>query len=252
MEEKLIRKLTKLIALRDGAKAIESHEEADNAQKKIDVLLAQVGKSEDQVLAEAITEDKDKPVDVKLKMYNMGEEIVKTEGDWRPALMGIIAKMNKCLTLIYGKDKRAPIAIIGDEFNIEVTISTYKHLVSLIKAQGNKRYAEYSRTMSTSAMFEKRNTFLRGYLKGVPMGMSDWWHNYLESNKTQETGLMKIGEIEKHRAAVGSYITQQYGDRLGTKKQTQASGVAGKATGFKDGQSMGRQGGTSNRTIGMG
>lgn len=251
MEEKLIRKLIKLISLRDGAKAIESHEEAKNAQSKIDVLLAQVGKTEDDILAEAIAEDGDKPIDVTVKVYHIAEDLIKTEGDWKPALLGIIARMNKCKILLHGSRKDAPVSIIGDEFNIEVTIATYKHLVPLIKAKGNTRYREYSRAMSTSAQFEKRNTFLRGYFKGVPQGMNQWWDEYLTSQKTQQVGLMKLGEIERHQHAVGSYINQRYG-RLGTKKGTQASGKMGRAAGATDGYSMGRQGGTSSRSIGMG
>lgn len=251
MEEKLIKKLIKLIALRDGAKAIESHEEANNAQQKIDTLLAQVNKTEDEVLLSNIEEEKDKPIDVTMKMYNIKDELVKTEGDWRPALMGMIARMNKCSMVIYGRTKDSPLAIIGDEFNIEVVIATYKHLVELIKANGNRRYREYSQTFSTSAHFEKKNTYIRGYLKGVPGGMRKWWDEYLETSKNQQTGLMKLGEIEKHNYAVGNYMNAKWGNRLGNKSQTKSTSVAGRSAGHSDGYSMGRQGGTSNRNIGM-
>lgn len=249
MEEKLVRKLIKLIALRDGAKAIESHEEAANAQSKIDALLAQVGKTENEILLEAIEEDQDKPIDVNAKVYHIKEDLVKTEGDWKPSLMGIIARMNKCKILLHGQRKDAPISIIGDEFNIEVTIATYKHLVPLIKAKGNQRFREYNQTHLAS---EKRNTFLRGYFKGVPSGMMKWWDEYLASQKTQQVGLMKLGEIEKHQYAVGNYIRDTYGSRLGTKTHTKSSGKMGQGMGAADGYSMGRQGGTSSRTIGMG
>lgn len=251
MEEKLIRKLTKLIALRDGAMAVESFEEANNAQSKIDALLKQVGRTEDEILLEAIEEEKDKPIQVTIKRYDIQDELVKTEGDWRHGLMHIVSKMNKCRIIVHGSSKSSPLSIIGEEFNIEVTIATYKHLVSLIKANGNLRYRKYSQSFSTSAHFEKKNTFIRGYLKGVPGGMHKWWDEHLAGMKVQQVGLMKLTDVQKHQAAVSNYVDQKFGTKLARKKATKSTGYAGREAGVADGYAMGRQGGTSSRTLSM-
>lgn len=247
MNQNIINKILKLIALRDGAKAIESHEEAHNAQLKVEALLKEHNLTENEVIQRSVKQEKDQPIDVTQKMYNMAEEIVKTEGDWRPKLMGVVARMNKCRIIIHGANKDAPLSIFGTEFNIEVTIATYQHLVKLIKSMANTAYRQYAKNPEAT---EKKNAFIRGFLRGVPNGMMQWWNEELKSKHNNETGLMVVSQIQKHQEAVEGVIAIKY-PRLGQSKSTSLSSKAGRQIGHAAGYSMGRQGGVSSNKLGM-
>lgn len=185
----ILSKLKKLQRLYEGAKAINSEAEAQNAATKIQNLLTQYNLSMADLDSVADNEQATNVVEEKL-----GDNWVrKCGGFWDQLLLYGICKYNFCYVIVSKRheyrvnrngnevrEQRQKYIVIGEPHNIEVVKWLFDVLAGQLYRLALKRYEEYRNGDSQAFMRlftgEKRmhrGTFLRSYLAGVAKGVQD-------------------------------------------------------------------------------
>lgn len=183
----ILAKLKKLQRLYEGAKAINSEAEAQNAAVKIQNLLTQYNLSMADL--EAVPDNEQKT--------NVTEERLgsdwwrKCGGAWDQVLIAGICKYNYCYAITSQsvrycinrngnevREKTQKYIIIGEPQNVEVVKWLFNILADQLYKLALKRYQEYlnddGQAVMRVFMGEKRmhrGTFLRSYLTGAAIGV---------------------------------------------------------------------------------
>lgn len=185
----ILSKLKKLQRLYEGAKAINSEAEAQNAAAKIQNLLTQYNLS--MVDLEAAVDDEPKTNVTEEKLGDNWAR--KCGGFWDQLLLYGICKYNFCYAIVSKRheyrvnrngnevrEQRQKYIVIGEPHNIEVVKWLFDVLAGQLYRLALKRYEEYRNDDSQALMRiftgEKRmhrGTFLRSYLAGAAKGVQD-------------------------------------------------------------------------------
>lgn len=193
----ILERLKKLMALSERA---GSEAEAENAALRIQELLKKYNLDPSTLnLGE-----EDKP-DILQHIFDLEPLIASHESTWVEDFVAWVAKINYCDAVIYmgslGTKKRGiKIAIIGKELNIQIVWYTCEQLVHRIRALGKQRFKEYDGP-------EKRNTYMRGYLKGAVISIYrklQEAHN--ESLQNLEFALM----VTSNKAALRDFLNKAH------------------------------------------
>lgn len=232
-QEKIIERIQKLLEFQHGANAIDSPEEAANAAEKVQRLLMKHNLS----MAD-IGERKEKSKVTKQEF----EDIVprKNESTWIFDLYSALCKYNFCKFLIYqGKrldlEKRKLITIqhgmiIGEEENILMIKFLGEQLEIRLRAMARKSFSMEKRFIS-----EKKNTYIRGYLRGAVNGIRV---QLREAQEREMQAQVKVTDLVHVKSdAVEKYIKEELGP-LSKGRSSSLSGMDGAASGYRDGRSM--------------
>lgn len=224
--EDVLKRLNKLLNLAEGAKAVGSLAEAENAAARAQQILMQYNLSEEDARAfgttkAPITEDR----------IETSEMTSGKEGDWIPTLYHHIAKNNLCFVLMTRSHKKGggkDIILFGTEANRQVVEYFASYLIPLIRNLARKAFSEYLGE-------EKRGAFIRGFLTGCVQSIGQRLSTTVEQMSQQDskiTGLIRVSGQE----------IKQYLDNSAYRVRTSRSMTKRSARG---GLEMGREAGKS-------
>lgn len=218
--EKILNKLRKLKNLYEGAKAINSEEEANVAAIKIQNLLTQYNLSMDEV-----------PTEEKSKMM---DEFLSVQGKWDATLTYVLCKFNFCKCFIYGGIRDKKVVIIGESHNVETvkwmkTMFTHK-LMSLAKV----RYRAYKKTMDYTLKPIGESAYRKQYLTGCVWGLEAKFKEERERQKAENANTTAL--VIKKDGELTAYQMERFGKAVKKKTTTRSSNITD--YGYKDGRRL--------------
>jgi hypothetical protein len=233
-KEALIEKISKLLEKAESAKKLGNQAEAEAfAMKAQDMMLKY------QIEADELRKASGGKMQMKCTIWNWQELTNRHESDWVNKLMNSLAVGNLCVLINIGstghyvrnnpdyKWKEGDVAVLGQPENIELARFMVDQLVSRARIMAKESFKEYSGT-------EKRNTYIRGYLRGFAVGVGDKLAENLQTytNDTQSsTAIMIINQS----AVVRSFVQSKF-PSLGSSRGSSLSGQAG----FTNGKQAGK------------
>lgn len=237
IDPKLVEKIQKLENLREGAEAIGSMAEAENAAMRIQELLFKHNLTMDQVSATKIREK----VTMMQDKFDLDPHQAKTEADWLAKLIFAISPLFMCqavkTTTRRHRYDQGIMTILGEKNNVAVVIYTVEQLINKIDVAEKMEWKRY-------AGHEKRNTFRRGFLVGAVAGITSKLRAQQEELKRENNSLAlmvinKQKEVEK--------FTQEVFPRLKTARAASLMSRDGRSSGYEAGRNM-----NINRGVGGG
>lgn len=231
--KRILAKIKKLLALKEGAEKIGSEGEAYAAANGVHRLLTEYNLS----MADVMNEGGNGP-DV-----SQSDEISYAShfGLWKQTLMGIICKYNYCQSVIAPRSKQ--VVIIGQEDNIAVCRQLYDYLVHAFVRLAKGRFQEYLERvegidgvipMSVAKLMlgEKNvNEFFHSYYIGTNNGLAV---NFESRQPTSEEKALVLS----HRSAIDEYLKKlNIRERRGTVNYSELNGNAWQE-GYNDGKNI--------------
>jgi len=218
--QKILEKLKKLLAFKEGAQKIDSQAEVENAALRINELLIKynislenldMGKTEDKIDEEKFTYDK--------KSY---------DNSWHRSLFTVIANVNLCEVITMYKTRNAvSVLIIGKDLNREIVKYTVSQLASKIEIMSKKSWDSYYG-------FDKRNTYIRGFKMGCVVGIN-------RKLKAQKKEMLKNESMNslilRSDQALLEYMGKNHRN-ICKKKTRSTSSLTGYVEGVKAGSQM--------------
>lgn len=230
--EKVTEKIRKLLAKSESAKETGSIQEAEIFALKAQELLLQYNLTHHD-----INKPEESPIIMETVCLNDFEKIPKTEGDWILSLFVELSRYNLCKSIIIGNRGDNRLYIFGERHNIDIVKYLHDQLRVKIKRLSLEAWKEYKG-------LEKRNTFLRGYKKGVVMGIKTKLHEQQQAQMAKYEGMP--GLVRVNNQAIDNKVATELGP-LGRSKGRTLSGQEGRSRGFKDGYNMNINKGISNQ-----
>jgi hypothetical protein len=227
--EEIIEKIQKLLEFQAGAEKINSPEEAANAAEKVQKLLMKYN-----LQMEDIGQRKQKSKVGKNEFKDITPK--KNESTWIFDLYNGLAKYNMCKLIIMSRwspDKSKVVqyaCLIGEEQNILTVKFLGDQLEPRLRNMGNKRFHEFK-----NAVGEKKNTFMRGYLKGAARGIHNQLKDAQEKMMREESSCNALVLVKSK--AIEEFVAEEF-KNLGKAKSTHIKGSGGFGIGQLDGQSM--------------
>lgn len=218
--EAILERIKKLLNLADLTKN-DSQAEAENAARKAQDLMLEYNISLQQL-------HKGQEIPIKEHFINPEALLVKNEGPWLKSLYFGMLKLNFCKSWTINKGKKG-MQIIGEPQNIEMAQYMIDQLIPRIRSLAKQAWRDYDQG------FEKKNTFIRGFLEGCVRGVI----SKLESNQRmrQHTNQNVAGLVLVKNAAVQKYF-EGMGMRLRAAGGKQLSGKSGFQIGRETGSGM--------------
>lgn len=230
--EKVTEKIRKLLAKSESAKESGSIQEAEIFALKAQDLLLQYNLSQQD-----INKPEESPILMEIINLNDFEKIAKTEGDWILSLFIGLSRYNLCKSIILGNRGNNIIYIFGERHNIDIVKYLHDQLRVKIKRLSLEAWKEYRG-------LEKRNTFLRGYKKGVVVGIEKKLYDQQQEQMKKYEGMP--GLVKVNMEAIDKTVAREVGP-LGRSRSRALSGQEGRNRGFKDGYNMNINKGISNQ-----
>jgi len=231
--ESVIEKIHKLLEFQHGAEAIDSPEEAANAAEKVQRLLIKYNLS----MAD-VGDRKEKGRVTKKEFGDITNK--KNESTWVFDLYWALSMYNFCRFIFSsrfagfdGKGKAKYFktgTLIGEEENILTVKFLGEQLETRLRAMAHKRWKEMQHYVP-----EKKNAFVRGYLRGAVHGIR---HQLQEAQEREMQANVKVTDLVHVKMdAVNKFVTDEY-PNLTSLKRTNLSAQNGGAAGYADGRSM--------------
>lgn len=163
IDPKIIEKIQKLINLKEGAEAIGSMHEAENAATRLQEFLFKYNLDLDTV--------KKSKIEAKAEMdnasFNVSDKQDKRESNWIPELYVAVAKNLLCEVRVSG----TYIRVIGHKHNVSLVLYIAEQLVAKVRIAEKGAWGKYDKEPDYPYK-EKRGTFRRGFLKGCGEGIN--------------------------------------------------------------------------------
>lgn len=230
--DNVMRKIAKLKKLYEGAKAINSEGEANNAAACIQKLLTEYNLTMEEV-GTAEEKEENKVIHEEISGYTRKS----IGGYWEQRLTHVICKWNFCTCYLYGKSYKRLI-IVGKKDNIEMV----KWLLDMLKERfvhfSNNRYKEYVKEMEEHNIKpSSKDKFQRSYLSGCAAGLDAKLKEEHEREKKEEVELStKITAlVVRNNAAIEEYVEKTWGG-VGKGRRTRETYDSARATGYQDGK----------------
>lgn len=233
--KRILAKIKKLLALKEGAEKIGSEGEAYAAANGVHRLLTEYNLSMADVMNDS---GKGNGPDI-----SQSDEISYAShfGLWKQNLMGIICKYNYCQSIIAPRSKQ--VVIVGQEDNIAVCRQLYDYLVHAFVRLAKERFQEYLERvegidriipMSVAKLMlgEKNvNEFFHSYYIGTNNGLAV---NFESRQPTSEEKALVLS----HRSAIDEYLKKlNIRERRGTVNYSELNGNAWQE-GYNDGKNI--------------
>lgn len=232
--KRILAKIKKLLALKEGAEKIGSEGEAYAAANGVHRLLTEYNLS----MADVMNESGQGGPDI-----SQSDEIsyMSHFGLWKQMLMGIICKYNYCQSITNPRTKK--VVIIGQEDNIAICRQLYDYLVHAFVRLAKERFQEYLERvegidrdipMSVAKLMlgEKNvNEFFHSYYIGTNNGL---FINFESRQPTSEEKALVLS----HRSAIDEYLKKlNIRERRGTVNYSELNNNAWQE-GYKDGKNI--------------
>lgn len=179
----VLRKLRKLQSLYDGAKKINSEEEAATAAAMIQNLLAKYNLS----IAEIGTEEQRSKQDEVLEEHVSGYTHKSIGGVWEYRLWYVLCKHNFCKCFMHG-DSYKSLLVFGNKENLEVVHWMFNMLAERFVEFSKTRFKEYQQTIEYQHSWRpcSKDRYQRGYLQAAVAGLDKKLTEIAERNKQVE------------------------------------------------------------------
>ena len=233
--KRILAKIKKLLALKEGAEKIGSEGEAYAAANGVHRLLTEYNLSMADVMNEG---GNGNGPDI-----SQSDEIsyVSHFGLWKQTLMGIICKYNYCQSVIAPRSKQ--VVIIGQEDNITVCRQLYDYLVHAFVRLAKERFQEYLERVEgidgiipmsvAKLMLGEKNVseFFHSYYIGTNKGLVS---NFESRQPTSEEPALVLS----HQTAINEYMKKMdVKERRGTIDYSELNRNAW-MDGYKDGKNI--------------
>ena len=233
--KRILAKIKKLLALKEGAEKIGSEGEAYAAANGVHRLLTEYNLSMADVMNES---GKGNGPDI-----SQSDEISYAShfGLWKQKLMGIICKYNYCQSIIAPRSKQ--VVIVGQEDNIAVCRQLYDYLVHAFVRLAKERFQEYLERVEgidgiipmsvAKLMLGEKNVseFFHSYYIGTNKGLVS---NFESRQPTSEEPALVLS----HQTAINEYMKKMdVKERRGTIDYSELNGNAW-MDGYKDGKNI--------------
>lgn len=157
IDPKVLDKIQKLLNLKEGAEAVGSLHEAENAASRLQELLFKHNLD----LSNITFEKAQKRIKIIDDYFDLRDKFDKRESAWVPLLYGAIARNNLCRVGV-GKDG---IRIIGHEDNVQLVVYMAEQMIAKVRIAEKHAWDNYHGE-------EKRGTFRRGFFAGAASGIN--------------------------------------------------------------------------------
>lgn len=240
MNEAILRKLQKLLALQDSASKIGSQAEAETVATKIQELLIQYNLDMNDV-KNSLHQDKSEAMG---KADIKWEDLTgRHESDWILQLYYAIAEHNLCKVIKRhgwnGNDKYSYLSLIGNKVNAEIVIYTVDQLVPRIRSMSRPAFKNYEDNGGET----KKNTWIRGYLRGAVRGIEDKLKESIVTMQRNDVNIFAL--VRTNEIALKDAVEEHIG-KIKMTNQSKLSGRDGFLNGRKDGKNMNIHKGLNN------
>lgn len=158
IDQSIIDKIQKLINLKEGAEAVGSLHEAENAGARLQQFLMKYNLDLDEV--------KKSKIEAKAEMDKVGLDVSdmqdKRESNWVPELYKAVAENMLCYVIV----SNTYIRVMGHKHNVQLVLYIAEQLVAKVRIAEKAAWTQYDGD-------EKRGTFRRGFLKGCGIGIRE-------------------------------------------------------------------------------
>ena len=247
----ILSKLKKLQRLYEGAKAINSEAEAQNAAIKIQNLLTQYNLSMADV--ESVADNEQKTDVIEERLGDNWQR--KCGGSWDQLLLYGICNYNFCYVLVSNRnvcrtnrngrevwENRRRYIIIGEPQNIQVVKWLFDVLAANLYKLALKRYEEYRNddTQEVMRLFvgEKkmhRGTFLRSYLAGAAKGVQQKLKE--ERDRELQAQVQVNALVLRTDKKLDDYLAEKY-PKLGKARLAHIGSYQAMRQGMEDGRNV--------------
>lgn len=217
--------VAKLLAKEESARELGNQAEAETFADKVQQLMLMYELSMDDVRKKEV-----ETIEVITEDYDTGEMTGRHESNWVVSLYNACSYTNFCKILVVGGGASTKIKIIGARMNIDFLHYMIMTLVPKIRELSRKTYAD-----KKGVVTEKRNTFIRGFLKGCAHGIQTKLslQRHLEKTTQQQVAALVIQKERK----LDDYISTNF-PRLRSSSTRSLSGKGGYAAGMATGKDM--------------
>ena len=228
--DSVLKKLSKLQNLYEGAKKINSEGEANAAAAAIQRLLIQYNLSMDE-----IGTDEEKSKDTVLEEKVDGFTYKSIGGEWEFRLLYVLCKWNFCKCFqVGGTYKR--LMIFGKKENIETVKWLRSMLAERFVSFSKNRFKEYQKTVEYAMKPISMDKYQRSYLMGCAAGLDAKLKEESDREKAKdaEFGAKVTALVVRNDTAVTEYIENKY--KVGKGKARREKFDSARVFGFRDGK----------------
>lgn len=203
--DEILSKLRKLQKLYEGAKAINSEEEANAAAAKIQHLLTLYNLSMEEIRVE---EKKTAPI---VQENVSGYTYRSIGGRWEFRLYAVLCRYNFCRCFVYGRSYKK-ILLVGEEHNKE-TVKWLKDVLSRKYVELSNEYWKDYRASSNYVMRPvSKDRYQRSFLLGCCTGLSTKLQQEAERDKNDVEIGGKINALMVRKGAeLDQWLREQFG-----------------------------------------
>ena len=228
--DKIMSKIKKLKALYEGAKAIGSEGEAQNAAALMNKLLLQYNLSMDEI---DLTERPKDPVGHEIIS---GYEYKSIGGEWENRLTTVLCNHNLCRCYVYGSSYKR-LMIVGKRENMELV----KWMLHMLKERyvdfSKIAYKEYKESSEYRYTRYSKDRFQRSYLLGCAEGLNAKLTEERENEKKQnEQFATQVNALMvRTSGALDEYVKEQFG-KTGHRAGGHANAYSARKAGYEEGR----------------
>lgn len=224
--DSIIRKLRKLQALYEGAKAINSEAEANTAAAAITRILTEYNLTLDEIGKEEKIDD---PVG---RETVSGYSFKSIGGRWEYRLYFVLCKYNFCRAYYSGKGF-SRVTLIGKKENVELVKWLKETLSRYFVELSKKRYQEFKDSDNFIINPQGRDTFQRHYLMGCTFGVEEKLKEAKSEHNAEYTAKLNALMVRSDEA-LDKFVAENIG-HIHTVRNSITPGMA-----FKEGKKDGR------------
>lgn len=199
----LLAKLNKLKALEEGARAVNSQEEAANAASKFQALLLKWNLDADEVMSASVQ----KKIEMLTDSFDASEYKYYKASDWIEKLTKGVAYYSMCRVITNRHTYK--ITLVGESQNVAAALYILEQLIAKVTAAYESAWKMYEGS-------ETRGIFRRGFVNGAVVMIYAKLAKEEKAVATVTTG-MELMLVNK-RQLVQDYLNERF-PRLRTVKQ---------------------------------
>ena len=196
--DNIIEKIQKLINLKEGAEAVNSLAEAENAAAKLQDLLLKYNLDLEDVKEAQI---KKRATEIHDDWIDLTDKQDKRESFWVPKLYGAIARHNMCRVLI----EKNHVWILGEARNVQLILYICDQMVSKVRLAEKSAWKLYESMNG----FEKRGTFRRGFFEGAAHGIDARLMSEMHNIRREQTNPLAV-MVRNQMQKVNDYWEEKY------------------------------------------
>lgn len=224
--EKIKDKLKKLMAKESSARSIGNEAEADAFAAKIAQLIVDYQIEIDDLKTEQIVSE------VTDEFVGTADLTARNESDWVRRVYSAVAITTNC-KVVFTKASLYHLFLVGDEHDREICHYMVAQLVVKLRDWARKDYAKNKHLIP-----DKRNTYIRSFLKGAAAGLKERFKAEKENAQANpDYGSQITGIILAKDTKIDTYIGERFG-RLGSSSLRSGSSASGYNSGKEAGSKV--------------